>query len=52
MRELGQLRPIQIELVDEDEANSIRTCETDERLFAGQRLGDIKPTTLRRQTSS
>jgi hypothetical protein len=45
-RELGQLRSLQLELVDKNEAYAITKQRTEERNSRGQRLGDIKPTSL------
>jgi hypothetical protein len=45
-REMGQLYQLELELVDEIEANAIGIRETAERISTGQRLGDVKPTSL------
>jgi hypothetical protein len=50
-RDIGQLRQLQLELVNESEANEISMRETIERISTGQRLGDIKPTSLFRMPS-
>jgi hypothetical protein len=51
-REMEQLSQLELELVDEIEADAHTTYEIAEQVSAGQRLGDIKSTTLRRQSSS
>jgi hypothetical protein len=45
-REIGQLDQLKLELIDEIEANALSTRHVDERVATGQRLGDIKPTSL------
>jgi hypothetical protein len=45
-REVGQLCQLKLELVDKAEAFAISTRQTAERVSTGQRLGDIKPTSL------
>jgi hypothetical protein len=45
-RALGQLAPLSIELLDRRQADSIDKRRTDDRIAAGQRLGDIKPATI------
>jgi hypothetical protein len=46
-RTIGQLRPLQLELIDQKEADSITWHEVNQRVANGQRLGNIKPTTLK-----
>jgi hypothetical protein len=50
-RELGQLCRLELELVGEIEADSLRARETAERVSTGQRLGDIKPKTIHHKSS-
>ena len=45
-REVGQLCQLKLELVDKIEALAICTRQTAERVSTGQRLGDIKPTSI------
>lgn len=45
-RALGQLAPLTIELLDQQQADAINTRRNTDRIAAGQRLGDIKPTTI------
>jgi hypothetical protein len=47
-REIGQLGQLELELVDAIEAIALSNRQTAERFSAGQRLGDIKPTSLHR----
>jgi hypothetical protein len=45
-RALGQLAPLTIELLDQRQVDAINTSRITDRIAAGQRLGDIKPTTI------
>jgi hypothetical protein len=45
-RSLGQLSALTLELVDEEEADAQNANRTTARIAAGQRLGDIKPSTI------
>jgi len=49
-RALGQLSQLELELVGEIEADAYTARETAERVSVGQRLGDIKPLTIDRQS--
>jgi GH3 auxin-responsive promoter len=44
--DLNQLRPLRIEVLDQQHADTLSANHTRARLAAGQRLGDIKPTTV------
>ena len=44
-RAMGQLRPLKIELLNEQQANAIIARRADDCVAAGQRLGDVKPAT-------
>jgi hypothetical protein len=50
-RMLGQLRPLKIELIDQAEAAELAARHATERASSGQRLGDVKPTSLNRLSS-
>jgi hypothetical protein len=45
-RAIGQLRPLAIELLDQQQADAISSSRLSERVAAGQRLGDVKPATI------
>jgi hypothetical protein len=45
-RAMGQLRPLEIELLDPRQAEAITSRRISDRVVAGQRLGDIKPVSL------
>jgi hypothetical protein len=45
-RELGQLEPVTVEWLDRQQADAINAQRISERVASGQRLGDIKPTTI------
>jgi hypothetical protein len=47
-RAMGQLRPLTIELLDQRQADAVTARRVAERVTIGQRLGDIKPVTVRR----
>jgi hypothetical protein len=46
-RVIGQLRPPQLELIGQKDADTITSAQTTQRISNGQRLGNIKPTTLK-----
>jgi hypothetical protein len=45
-RSIGQLRPLTIELLDQRQSDAVSSSKISERVAAGQRLGDVKPTTI------
>jgi hypothetical protein len=45
-RAIGQLRPIKIELLNQQHADAIIALRSTDCVAAGQRLGDVKPATL------
>jgi hypothetical protein len=45
-RDIGQLGPLEIKILSEQEAGSLVSKQIAERAAAGQRLGDIKPASL------
>jgi hypothetical protein len=45
-RAMGQLQPLQLEFIGQHEAEEITARGVAQRLATGQRLGNIKPTTL------
>jgi hypothetical protein len=47
-RATGQLQPLVVEMLDQREADIVTQGQVGERLLRGQRLGNIKPVTLRR----
>jgi hypothetical protein len=47
-RATGQLQPLVVEMLDQREADIVTQGQVGARLLSGQRLGNIKPVTLRR----